>query len=182
MTGQKINPWLPVVVFVAFLTVGCRGNVADNLQGRWIGKPDTAAELASREAKRYHDPSRAATQHTDSKETPNTATADITDWEQYDVHILLNFVDDQRLEMSLTDGAQPLSGNWHIVQSSMTSLLIEVETKTMAASGENGKPGESEWRRFDLQLDYEDDRCIGFRMNESGADPRLGSIYFTREE
>jgi hypothetical protein len=70
-------------------------------------------------------------------------------------------------------------------------LVIEIETRE---SGQEegqvvtplGSAG-SQRRRFELQFDYDHrsargHRCIGFRLVELGADPRLGAIYFKREK
>jgi hypothetical protein len=102
--------------------------------------------------------------------------ADVTDWESYDVTILIDFVSTQQVELSL-DGEQPQSGSWKIISTSPTGCAIEVQTETGNASTEQPTV---ERRRFELLLDQREGTCIGFLLTEAGADRQQGAIYFQR--
>jgi hypothetical protein len=126
-------------------------------------------------------------------------TVQVTDWEDYDVTIVMDFVSSARVEMSL-DGASLLaengaqlgssvpaenslpaenksqSGSWQIVSQSPVGCTIEIQTS------EQGEDNRVVRRRFDLLLDERDGTCVGFQLTENGADPQVGAIYFRRPE
>lgn len=202
------------------LTAGCQDRLADKLLGRWIGQPDTSANQAEREALRYHDltisqPPKGPMQIQDPTQTVDrsietqrpaagqrdslpktsgqgtTSSIDATDWEQYDVQILLEFARSRQVHMSLTNGSEPRSGIWRVVRETPIGIVIEIETRRSGQPGNQEIPIEgdvtTERRRFELQLDFDDpptsgQPCVGFRLIELGADPRLGAIYFQREK
>jgi hypothetical protein len=136
----------------------------------------------------------AESQHDLLTETPNQSSllsAGATDWEQYDVQIFLEFARSQQVSMSLANEAEPRSGSWRVVRETPIGLVIEIETSRDEPSGSQEMSGQgevsTERRRFELQLTLDDrsengQSCIGFRLIELGADPRLGAIYFQREK
>jgi hypothetical protein len=116
---------------------------------------------------------------------------EVTDWERYKVRILLEFARAGELRMSLANGTEPRLGVWRVVQETPIGLVIEIVTRGpgMEEGQKVSAPGvaSARRRRFELQLDYEDhsgngQECVGFRLVELGADPRLGAIYFKREK
>jgi hypothetical protein len=190
------------------LTTGCQDRMADQLLGRWVGQPDSSAKQAKREDLRYQSltgpvktkeysiefQQPAESQHDLLTETPNQSSllsAGATDWEQYDVQIFLEFARSQQVSMSLANEAEPRSGSWRVVRETPIGLVIEIETSRNEQSGSQEIPVQggvsTERRRFELQLTLDDraengQSCIGFRLIELGADPRLGAIYFQREK
>jgi hypothetical protein len=160
-TMKSIFVMLTVLLLSA--AAGCQPRMASQLQGRWQGRPDSAVQRAQRDAVKYGDPEAAA--------TPQQVAA-VTDWQQYDVTVGLDFLSEQRLEMSL-EGAQAQAGTWKIVSESPAACTIEVQTETTAAS-------QIERRRFNLLLDERDGVVVGFQLTEEGADPQLGALYFQR--
>jgi hypothetical protein len=190
------------------LTTGCQDRMADQLLGRWVGQPDSSAKQAKRESLRYQDlmgpvktkehsvefQQPAESQHDLLTETPNQSSllsAGATDWEQYDVQIFLEFERSQQVSMSLANEAEPRSGSWRVVRETPIGLVIEIETSRNEPSGSQEMSGQgevsTERRRFELQLTLDDrsengQSCLGFRLIELGADPRLGAIYFQREK
>jgi hypothetical protein len=136
----------------------------------------------------------AESQHDLLTETPNQSSllsAGATDWEQYDVQIFLEFEHSQQVSMSLANEAEPRSGSWRVVRETPMGLVIEIETSRNEPSGSQEMSGQgevsTERRRFELQLTLDDrsengQSCLGFRLIELGADPRLGAIYFQREK
>jgi len=204
-------PW--ILLFLG-LTAGCQDRMAAKLQGRWIGQPDTRANQAEREALRYQDlivstqkkspmqdvdrsneiQMSAPSQHDSQSDNASLGTnppISVTDWEHYDVQILLEFAGSQQVNMSLADGSEPRSGAWRVIRETPIGLVIEIETRQSGLAANREGPGKidvsTERRRFELQLDFEDpstggQSCVGFRLIELGADPRLGAIYFQREK
>ncbi len=158
---------------------GCQQRAANKLQGRWVGRPDTAAMRAVREAEKYGDKlSQGAKPKLAPKVSKDEADDDqyVTDWEKYDVAISMDFVSTERLEMTL-DGGQPVSGNWKVLSTSPTGCTIEVTTT--AANSEQATPQETR-RRFELLFDEREGVCVGFQLSEAGADAQLGALYFAR--
>ncbi|MCG8451186.1 MAG: hypothetical protein MI725_16580 [Pirellulales bacterium] len=153
------------------LVSGCQQQTTSKLLGQWIGRPDTVEARAAREAEKYGD---ARTEDQASslldKEAPKT------DWENYDVAVAWTFVSSDRLEMSLANGSQALAGSWKIIGTSPTGCTIEVATKKKV-SAESSEPVR---RRFEVELDEREGKCVGFLLYETGADRRLGAFYFRR--
>lgn len=155
------------ILFLLTIT-GCQQQIAGGLLGTWIGRPDTAAARADREAKKYGNPSESAdTQHPDAAKAP-------TDWEAYDVELRFEFVDHQHLNMSLANGSEPIAATWRVLETSPTGCMIEVVTP-----GKEGQ-GRAEVRHFELEMDERNGELVGFLLTESGADRQLGAIYFSR--
>lgn len=149
-------------------SAGCQQRMSSKLQGRWEGRPDSAGLRADREAEKYGDEVTSAEINASDDEG-----VQVTDWEKYNVTIVMDFVSSDHIEMTL-DGAQALSGNWQIVSQSPVGCTIEILTD------EPGKDGQAVPRRFDLLLDEREGTCVGFQLTESGADPQVGSLYFRR--
>jgi len=174
-----------ITLAVVVGTAGCQHRDAGMLLGRWIGRPDSAAARAEREAQKYGDarPSSDAVAqligHSDAAAPPEQQ-AGKTDWEQYDVAVLLNFVSRGRIEMSLADGTQSRSGWWRMIESGPAGCSIEVETNASKTPYNGAEPGELQRRRFQIDFDLRDGACVGFLLTEAGADRQLGALYFRR--
>ncbi len=171
----------PLCHFIALLLLinssGCQQRLASKLQGSWEGRPDSVAARAEREAEKYGDaPAGSATVGSATQAGELVA---VTDWENYETRILLDFLNDERLEMSLAGDKQSLSGAWEIISTSPAGCTIEVETSLDARAGEAPVV---ERRRFDLLLDEREGTCVGFQLTETGADPQLGALYFRRPQ
>ena len=159
------------VLFSALLvccSAGCQQRMSNKLLGRWEGRPDSAERRAQREAEKYgDDPAQIELRARKSE------TVQVTDWEDYDVEIVMDFVSSDLIKMTL-DGAQSQAGNWRIVSQSPAGCTIEIQTRR---DGENDRVVR---RRFDLLLDERDGSCVGFQLTETGADPQVGALYFRR--
>ncbi|MGI9430285.1 MAG: hypothetical protein ACR2NM_16610 [Bythopirellula sp.] len=151
-------------------SAGCQQRVPNMLLGRWEGRPDSADLRAEREAEKYGDEIGEAGASAADNEAER-----FSDWEEYDVKIVMDFVSSDRIEMTL-DGAQAQSGNWQVVAQSPVGCTIEIQTAPEAQDDKIVR------RRFDLLLDQRDGTCVGFQLTETGADPQLGAIYFRRPE
>jgi len=145
-------------------TGGCQPSTASKLQGRWTGRPDTQAARSLREAKKYGNA-------TDKTSDPKTQPSRQTDWEQHDVAVEFYFIDSSKLEMSLVDGSEAREGTWKILKAMPTGCRIEVKINESL-----------QLRRFEIQMDEKEGRCVGFLLSEVGADPQLGWLYFQRTE
>ncbi len=167
-----------LLLFFALLLVstGCQQRPAGKLQGRWEGRPDSAASLASREADKYGDLPAKSPQVEEGSATKTDIPTPVTDWENYDVTILMDFLSSDRLEMSL-DGELSRSASWKVVSTSPAGCTIEVLTKTEATEGESPT---AERRQFKLLLDEHEGTCVGFLLTEAGADRLQGALYFRR--
>jgi len=154
--------------------VGCQQRTASKLQGRWEGRPDSAAIRAKREAEKYGE--EPADPTADGSATPRGVSPQVTDWENYEVKVLFDFVSSERLEMSL-DGEQPKSGRWKIISTSPAECTIEVQTEKEGAEGEDAIALR---RQFMLLLDERERECVGFLLTEVGADRQQGALYFRR--
>lgn len=156
---------------------GCGMNGAAELRGKWVGVPDTAAAKAQREADRY----RALTDTAASDAAP-AETADrpavVSDWEQHDVRVELEFIDAAQVRLALSGDAtgQPVQGTWKVLEKGPAGMVIEIVTPAA------GEEGEATRRRFELGFDRREDGLVGFTFNEVGADRRLGSLYFQRPQ
>ncbi len=185
-----------LVIFIfmlLFSSVGCQQRTASTLQGRWAGRPDSAALRSQREAGKYGEVATDDARANGPKDisgsglagsgsagggsaTKKSAPVQITDWENYDVSVFFDFVSSERLEMSL-DGEQPRSGSWKIVSTSPVGCTIEVQTEKESVEGENASV---ERRQFELLFDEREGTCVGFLLTEAGADRQQGALYFQR--
>jgi len=168
--------WLAGLLLLALVGVsGCQQRAANKLLGKWEGRPDTAAARGERESLKYGD--------TSSDVAPESGDeADLTDWESYDLSVSLEFFDHKRLEMSLSDGSDSVSGQWRVVSTTPIGCTIEVETAGEAAESEGEESAAVVRRQFQLDLDELEGECVGFTLMEVGADRRLGMLYFSRPE
>jgi len=157
---------------------GCQQRMAGKLEGEWIGRPDTAAARAKRENSKYEALGLSST-----VDVSPTNRGGRTDWENYDVTVELDFVSRKRLNLSLLGGDQPHVASWKIIETSPTGCRIEVVIDATIAETAVEKAVEKESiqpRRFSIELDERDGRCVGFLLSEVGADRRLGALYFQR--
>ncbi len=181
-TQRRQSFFLWVLSLLLLTLVGCQQRTVSKLQGRWEGRPDSAALRAEREAEKYGNSSGADVEaSTNSKEGSSTkpdASVQVTDWENYEVTVQMDFVSSERLEMSL-DGEQRRSAHWQIISSSPIGCTIEVQTEE---GSEGDEKKELVRRRFELVLDEREGTCVGFLLTEVGADRLLGAIYFKRPQ
>lgn len=166
--SQVVGCWLFLLLLLG--AVGCQQRTAAKLLGEWVGRPDTAAARAQREAEEYGD-TRSADQPGALQETSEI----VTDWQKVDVGVKFRFVSRTQLEMSLADGTEPRSGTWQVLETSPTGCTIEVESDT-------GPEQSAELRRFKLKVDERDGTLTGFLLTEMGADRQLGALYFRRPQ
>lgn len=159
-----------IVSLLLLCTVGCQQRTAAKLLGEWVGRSDTAAAKAQREAKKYGDKP-SADQISALQEKPET----VTDWQQYDIKLKFHFVSRTQLEMSLADGTEPRSGTWQVLETSPSGCTIEVESAT-------GPEQSAELRQFQLEIDEHEGTLVGFLLTELGADSQLGALYFRRPD
>ena len=162
---------------------GCQQRAGNKLLGRWEGRPDSAAKRAERDAKKYGDKPAKKTDKKDvegsgSKSSDAIATVQVTDWERYDVTLVMDFVSGDRVEMSL-NGGQQIEGQWKVLATTPSGCTIEVETQP-----EKSAPDDTQLqpvrRRFELLFDQRDGKCVGYQLTEVGADALLGALYFQR--
>lgn len=166
-------PWL-VLCLLLLVTAGCQQRTAGRLHGRWIGKPDSVAAKAAREAEKYGD---SPEQTSDDPNAERAQRKPATDWEGFDVQVELNFLNGSALELALGGADSKVAGRWSIIETSPTGCTIEVTTEEPAQEGERVV---SERRRFELLFDERDGELVGFELSEVGADRQVGALYFQR--
>lgn len=158
-----------LAITLALLSVtGCQQRIANELIGKWEGRPDTATEREKREAEKYEDQQEETAKSDSEGDLP-------TDWEAYDVAVAIEFVNRTDIKVSLGSEAEPVVGTWSMLQSGPSGCTIEVKTPT-------GEEGAEELRRYRLELDQRKDQLHGFMLTEVGADRGLGALYFKRPE
>jgi len=177
---------LCTIALMLMSAAGCQQRAASKLQGRWEGRPDTAAARAKRESKKYGklsadrdvsaDRAISADRDKEGSATKTNSPVQVTDWEKYDLTVLMDFVSNERVEMSLGNGEQPQSGSWKVVSTSPAGCAIEVQTES------DGEPANVERRRFELLFDKDEGTCVGFQLTEAGADRLQGALYFKRPD
>ncbi|TWU27439.1 hypothetical protein [Bythopirellula polymerisocia] len=158
-----------ILLILLLSSAGCQQQIAGELLGSWVGRPDTSTGRAEREAEKY---GKRSSMSADSQQ--KASAKDVTDWETYDVEVRFNFVDHKHLEMSLANGSEAISATWRVIETSPTGCMIEVVTP---AEAEEGSP---EVRNFELEMDERAGTIVGFLLTESGADRQLGALYFSR--
>lgn len=175
-----------LLALLAASLAGCGLGAADELTGRWVGVPDTSAARAQREAAKYQELVAASGGDASATSADSAAPAAggdrpqrpavVTDWEQFDVEVALDFVDSDTVRMQISGEAtgEPVVGQWKVVESGPAGLVIEVRTPGV---GDAAPPVR---RRFEIELDRREQGVVGFTLNEVGADRRLGSLYFRR--
>lgn len=178
------------LVVVATL-VGCGpATVADQLKGRWVGKPDPAAGVVQR-------PDETGTLQPDEE-----TTADPTDLEGFPVEVTLEFLKGGNATMWLGDRRQVIEGSWKVLTAEADRVQLEITDQPPAIEkpkkakdedkSESPENGEAEpiakqaadkdaaprtQRRFTLS--WNDDRT-SFTLQEEGADDRFGRLLFKR--
>lgn len=176
-----------LILSALFCSGGCTQRAASKLLGRWEGRPDSAETRAARDAQKYGDEI-AGSSSADVTPADATPTAEgtvedaiaeldqTTDWEEFDVTIVMDFVSSDRVEMTL-GGEQPVVGTWKVLSTTPSGCTIEVATE--GASTKDGAK-QSVRRRFELLLDEREGTLVGFQLSEAGADAQLGALYFQR--
>ena len=154
---------------------GCQRGTVGALMGKWEGRPDTAAARAEREKEKFGTPPT-----NDAPEQFSNDAPVVTDWEQYDVTVHFDFQSSERIEIALAGNDTIQTGNWRIVASSPTGCTIEVVPDSEEPSTDAEASNVIEPRRFELELDHRDGKCVGFLLSEAGADRQLGALYFRR--
>ncbi len=165
--------WCAAIVLLMLAGAsGCQQQAANKLLGRWEGRPDTATARSEREAEKYGG----------EAVTANSPTGSMaTDWESYDLGVRFEFVDREHLEMSLSDGSEPVSGTWRVLSTTPIGCTIEVKTKEAKTKEAKGEEAASTvLRQFQIDLDEREGECVGFTLIEVGADRQLGTLYFQR--
>lgn len=178
---------LSLVLLALFCSGGCTQRAASKLLGRWEGRPDSAQTRAVRDAQKYGDEV-ASAEATPAGTTPTAeGTAEdaadsvaeldqTTDWEEFDVTIVMDFVSSDRVEMTL-GGEQPVVGTWKVLSTTPSGCTIEVQTEAASTKDGTKQPVR---RRFELLLDEREGTLVGFQLSEAGADAQLGALYFQR--
>jgi hypothetical protein len=176
MSQQISQFWICCWFGIVLAATGCQQRNAAKLVGSWVGKPDSAAARAEREAAKYDD--LVSVEPDEGEEAPKVSqaehVAERSDWEAYDVEVELEFTDLQHVKLALADGSQPIDGRWVVIETSPTGLTIEI------ISGEEPPPPTR--RRFLVELDEREGDTFGFLLSEVGTDRQLGSLYFTSRQ
>ncbi len=182
------------LLFVVLLLVGCQPSVSSRLLGTWQGVPDSRAGQLARDksrAKKTNDSQNAA-KETDGRsivdgpsvvdgqtlaakleEQAETKPAPPSDLESLDFTILIEFAARGRVTMQLVGDATSLAGTWQIIETRPNGALVEITRLRRTTDDQQEK------RRFEITFEG-DDAAAGFRLKESGADPRFGLLYFSR--
>ncbi|MCA9260981.1 MAG: hypothetical protein KDA61_17320 [Planctomycetales bacterium] len=180
--------WIGCACGAALLlaTIGCGQRGANELVGKWKGRPDTAEWRAQRDQMRF------GSGVTDEASVAPARADAPTDWESYDVSVSLEFIDRKRARMQMND-APPVEAQWSVVQQGPASVVVEFATAARAEDeaprgGTDGvddsaterRDSATVRRRFELLTDRRDGTLEGFVFAEVGADRRLGTLYFER--
>lgn len=147
--------------------VGCSvDSLPQQLEGRWVGKPDS---FADREAR---TPSVLSTL-SPSAAADGAKDAPATELERYQFEVMLDLRADGELAMALNQGGvdRQLAGTWQVISRVGNTATLEL---TQAASADS----DTVQRRFTLTLEPGGD---GFTLREEGAEREFGWLYFRRE-
>lgn len=176
--ASRFSPCLALVLLL-ICCAGCQQRASNTLLGRWVGQPDTAEIRAKRESAKYGDekPAESVLETNLAGDDGSATGARVTDWENYEATIVMEFVSSERLEMTL-NGEQPLEGVWKVIATNPTGCVIEIETKSESSADSKSSAVR---RRFELLFDQREGTTVGFQLSESGADPQLGALYFKRD-
>ena len=175
------------------LMSGCYESDAGRLQGRWRGTPDTAAARAQRKAKRLQKAGKAvqtdSSQPNKSKSKGDRPRQPLSDWEQFDFFVLLDFVDQRKVRISLGDQGEPVEGSWQVIESSGDRVTIQIKSDSPVIDGKQATPdGSSDAASGDTRRDrqfvirFEGKKKECFTMTEDGADPLQGRLFFQRAD
>ncbi len=157
-------------------TSGCgRVTTTQRLAGKWIGRPETAAQRAERQSpKPLLTPSEELARKEMVGEPIDDANApEPSDLEAFDVQISLTLHLDGAAEMGYAD-AQPIAGTWRVLSNEAGEIALQI---TALRPTPGADLPQREQRRFLAEL-IEDDRALV--MHEEGADPQFGSLRFER--
>lgn len=158
-------------------TTGCGSGTVDGLVGRWEGRPDSAVAFQARQAALPAAAAPGEKTEAPSAETPPIPSSppfpDVTELEQYNVRVVLDFVRGGSMTMWLDDGRDRLAGRWKLSDVDGRQAILHI----VARPDDNRQPAQR--RRFELQWDQDG---TGFTLREEGADPQLGWLYFRRVE
>ncbi|QDV80350.1 hypothetical protein [Botrimarina mediterranea] len=160
---------LPLVSAVLFMGCDTPLSLSQRLDGRWVGRPESAAERTVREwPTRESDPDDPAIAEA-AAETPPT------DLEAFDsVRVELELDDSGAARMSLA-GGEPLVGEWQLSSIEGRRGVLEISVERGEVDGKQT----FETRRYDVEalrpVDGE-----GFVLREQNADRRFGRLLFRR--
>lgn len=167
------RPALPRLLSLcaAVLLLGCDTplSLSQQLDGAWVGRPESAAERTVREwPTREADP--------DDPEIAEAAAAtpptDLESFSSVRVEVELN--DSGKAKLTLA-GAEPLVGKWSLSSVEGRRGVLEIKVERGVVDGEPT----FETRRFDIEalkpIDGE-----GFVLREQNADRRYGRLLFRR--
>lgn len=176
------------LLFIAtamLVSIGCQQSMSNRLEGKWVGRPDSAEAAADRSARLKAEQQGAA------EESPAVPVDDMppaarqrTELEQHDVEIHLDFAADKQVTMSLGNDREPLHGVWRVVATlPPDGAEIEIHLKppgeSSTAAPTSGERREK--RRFIIDFQKHGAEA-GFTLMEKGADPQFGRLYFVRQQ
>jgi hypothetical protein len=167
------RPSLPrlLSLFAAVFLLGCDAplSLSQQLDGAWVGRPESAAERTIREwPTRESDP--------DDPEIAEAAAATPpTDLESFSsVRVELELDDTGKARLTLA-GDKPLVGEWSLPSVEGRRGVLEIRVERGVVDGEQT----FETRRFDIEtlkpIDGE-----GFVLREQNADRQFGRLLFRR--
>ena len=171
---------LPLGLSLIVCVAGCQESATQRLLGRWEGRQDSAKARAERWA---------AAMQTGS--VPATENADPTDLEQIEVAITLDFQSEGKIDLWRGEGQERLAGTWKVLDVVGDTARVQIVVRgedaladgapsnnEFSPTGEAGSQ-EGEVRNFEIEFD-ESSAGQGFTLNEEGADPQFGQLYFQR--
>lgn len=160
-----------IVASAALGLAGCQATPQGELLGTWVGRPDTDAARAAREAERFGN---APTEATLTEGEPADR---VTQWQRFDVALRLEFLNRAEARLQLDD-RPPQEALWRLSAVGPASAVLELDVPS-AAAADDVAPRVVR-RRFDLLFDRTAGRLTGFTLTEVGADRNLGALYFQR--
>lgn len=171
------------------ILTGCGRGPEAVLMGKWVGHHDSESarfirktqdefELAKESGKDL--PEVKANPETDSTKRKQP----LTDLEQADFEIELNFKSGKKIEMT-QGGANRINGTWQVVSNTPSRIVLEIRTPkgssskaSAKASGKKSKKSDDMLRRWVVRL--EGVKQNRFTLVEEGADPEVGIILFKK--
>ncbi len=161
---------------IAVVVVGCQQTTTARLEGTWRGVPDSRSAQLAREKEREKStakqPADGQSLAADIEEQAETKPAPPSDLESLDFAILIEFAARGKVTMQLVGEATSLAGTWQIIETRPNGALVEITRLRRTPDDEQEK------RRFEITFEGEQ-KSAGFRLKESGADPRFGLLYFS---
>ena len=153
--------------------VGCQPSTPSRLLGKWEGHPDTPKAAASREALQKAKQPAGEADSSLLKPTSNGHLGE-TLLEGFEVGISLHFTKDKKVAMQLLGKQEPLVGVWRVV-TTLPPDGAEIEIGLMEKKSTKGKTPVK--RRFLIEF-HPNGETPGFTLQEKGADPAFGRLYF----